>query len=66
MPGGDRTGPLGLGPGWGRGPCGRGLRRRLGRFMPGLTKEEEKEMLQRQVDALEEEKAELKKRMEQL
>ena len=29
MPLGDGTGPLGLGPGtgWGRGPCGRGLRR---------------------------------------
>lgn len=32
MPGGDRTGPRGLGPatGWGRGPCGRGFRRARG------------------------------------
>lgn len=29
MPQGDRTGPMGMGPatGWGRGPCGTGMRR---------------------------------------
>lgn len=33
MPGGDGTGPLGLGPGsgWGRGFCARGFSRGLGR-----------------------------------
>ena len=34
MPGFDATGPQGMGPGmgWGRGPCGAGLRRGAGRI----------------------------------
>ncbi len=37
MPGGDGTGPQGLGPGtgWGLGPCGAGMRRGLGRGFRG-------------------------------
>lgn len=33
MPGGDRTGPRGLGPatGWGFGPCGSGMKKGFGR-----------------------------------
>ena len=67
MPGGDGTGPLGMGPmsGWGRGFCRPFIGRR--RFLPGAgyrgwmpfggympSAESEKRMLKQQVDMLKE------------
>ena len=67
MPGFDGTGPRGFGPGTGRGlgPCGRGYRWGFGRgYRWGyparpLTKEEQKKILQEEIDYL-------KKQLEEL
>lgn len=78
MPGRDGTGPLGLGPatGWGRGPCGRGLRR--GAWGAGYgrgygrgwnyptTKENELNSLKREKELMENELENIRKRMEEL
>ncbi len=78
MPGLDKTGPNGEGPltGRGLGPCGRGLAfrrgfgRRIGfrRFRPALeiTDKEEKEILQEELKAMENEKKEIEKRLKEL
>lgn len=75
MPGGDGTGPMGLGPRTGRGlgPCGRGLgfRRGLGRgswsrLPTAITKEEEKHSLEAQLKALEAEKERIQGRLNEL
>ena len=77
MPRFDGTGPLGLGPGagWGLGPCGagmawrRGFGRGLGRFWrfgSQITKKEEKEVLEDEVVALEEELKAIKARLSEL
>lgn len=74
MPGGDRTGPMGYGPatGWGRGPCGKGFRRgRWNWFSPwpsrdSFSRDEEKDMLQKEIEGLEKEKNEMKRRLERL
>ena len=65
MPGGDRTGPQGLGPGtgWGRGPCGTGMRRCFGYRRAGfraagfdseikLSKEQEAKILKQRKQKL--------------
>lgn len=64
MPYQDGTGPLGQGSatGWGRGPCGRGMTRKnggrfgLGRLKPfrpdNLTKKEEIELLNQEMDSI--------------
>lgn len=73
MPGGDRTGPRGYGPatGWGRGPCGRGFRRIWSRFGPwssrnDIPRDEERNILKSEMEALEEEKREIKRRLDKL
>ena len=73
MPNMDGTGPrgMGAGTGWGRGPCGAGMRRGFGqgmgfgrRFCAGwgmgqrpvnLSKEEEKKILKAEKESLEQE-----------
>ena len=82
MPGGDGTGPRGLGPGTGRGygPCGAGGRFGRGRgfgrgFGPGrgfgvyqrpLTQEEEKSFLVEEATGLESDLKEIKQRLKNL
>lgn len=74
MPGYDRTGPWGRGPltGRGLGPCRRGLgwRRGFGRDygfrVRPLTKEEEKEILKAEKEALEQDIADIKEKLEEL
>ena len=73
MPGQDRTGPMGQGPltGRGLGPCGGGFRCGVGRgfkrmqFMQPrvITESEEKEMLNRELKVIEEEKKEIEQRL---
>ncbi len=75
MPNMDRTGPMGMGPatGWGRGPCGGGMRRGMGRrFCAGwgmgsrpvdLSKEEEKKILKAEKESLEQELELVKKEL---
>ncbi|HHE64612.1 MAG TPA: hypothetical protein ENL09_01150 [Bacteroidetes bacterium] len=79
MPFGDRTGPLGLGPmtGRGLGICGRlrgygrgyGFRRGFG-FRAGypqvLSKEEEKRLLEEELRLVNQEKAEIERRLNEL
>jgi len=76
MPRYDRTGPIGAGPGTGRGfgPCGfgrrRGADRGLGRYFPCWdwpeTKEDQKNALEDYQKALEEELEDVKKEAEEL
>ncbi len=78
MPNIDRTGPLGYGPRTGRclGPCGRGLRRGFGRntgygrgysfVSAGFSKEEEKRILEQELEELELEKKEIETRINKL
>ena len=78
MPRFDGTGPLGYGPGTGRGlgPCGagmgwrRGAGRGYGRFWGygpwRITQKEETEMLKDEAEALKEELEEVKKRLAEL
>ena len=79
MPQGDRTGPLGEGPltGRGFGPCGRGLRRGLGRgyrrfgfraagFEPELSKEQEAKILEAEKAEMEAEIETIKKKLSEL
>lgn len=74
MPGYDRTGPLGMGQMTGRGfgPCGRGLGMRRGfgrgygfRARP-LTKTEEKQLLQEELELAKEEQKEIEDRLKEL
>lgn len=70
MPGMDRTGPNGSGPatGWGRGPCrrgfGRGFALRRSSYEP--TKQEEKKILEGELQEIEVEKKEILKRLKEL
>ncbi len=70
MPGQDRTGPMGAGAlsGRGLGPCGRGagfgFRRGFGRRT--VTPTEEKEILQDELKAIEQEKTEIEKRLKEI
>ncbi|MFA5349192.1 MAG: DUF5320 domain-containing protein [Candidatus Paceibacterota bacterium] len=72
MPRFDGTGPMGTGPATGRGmgPCaGRlGLGRRFCRFWAfgAVTEKEEKDLLERDVEALEDELKAAKTRLEEL
>lgn len=69
MPGLDRTGPRGLGPltGRGLGPCGRGLRRRYAYTeTKELTKDEQKKILEAELEDLEEEKKQIEKKLKEL
>lgn len=81
MPNRDGTGPLGQGPltGRGLGPCGRGLRRGFGRgfgrglgwrcwgtFPVTLSKEDEKKILEAELEEIEAEKQEIEKRLKEL
>ena len=78
MPRFDKTGPWGMGAGmgWGMGPCSgaMGWRRGLGHFWRkwganfnwAVTEKEEKEMLQDELKALEEEMADVKERLDEL
>lgn len=81
MPNRDSTGPQGLGPmtGRGMGPCGNGIARGCGRGLgrgfgrgPGfqgrvvLSKDEEKKILQANLETIESEKESIKKRLEEL
>jgi len=78
MPGGDGTGPLGYGPltGRGLGPCGLGMRRGFGRGFGyrywanvapiTLTKEEQKKILEAELEELEREKQEVEKKLKEL
>lgn len=82
MPGFNGTGPLGLGPGTGRGlgPCGAGMgwRRGYGRwwargfgrgfwgYQPRISEKEEKEMLEDKVVGLEEELKAVKERLSEI
>ena len=79
MPGQDGSGPRGEGSltGRGLGPCGRGLARRRG-FGRGLglgtgrayprviTEKQEKEILEGELKAVEEDKKEIEKRLKEL
>jgi len=80
MPGGDGTGPRGLGAGigWGFGPCGAGMRRGFGRGMgfgrgygwrrltanPITEPTKEKEMLENQIILLESEQKQISQDIE--
>ena len=70
MPNRDRTGPLGMGPltGRGFGPCNCGMRRGLRRINRNriITKEEEKKILESELEDIESEKKEIQKRMKEL
>jgi len=71
MPGFDRTGPWGMGPGtgWGLGPCGLGLgwQRGSGRgFRRAWTNQDEKVALEEERKILEEELKEIKKEIDSL
>ncbi len=74
MPGGDGTGPAGLGAGigWGRGPCGAGLRRgrayrRSGRgFGQVFVQPDEKTYLEQRLQSLELEEKDLQQEKDQL
>jgi len=74
MPGQDRTGPMGAGPltGRGLGPCGRGsgfgFRRGFGMGFGRrtITSTEEKEILQDELKAMEQEKTEIEKRLKEI
>lgn len=77
MPNRDTTGPQGLGPmtGRGMGPCGNGISRGCARgFGRGLrfsrkvvlSKEEEKKILQANLEEIESEKESIKKRLEEI
>ena len=77
MPRYDGTGPLGFGPGtgWGMGPCGLGMDWRRGfgrgfgrfwRFGSQITKKEEKEMLEEEINDLEDELKAVKERLSEL
>ena len=79
MPGQDRTGPSGQGPmtGWGLGLCGQGLRQGFGRGLGRgfgfgfrnqvqpveLSGEQEKKILEAELDEIEAEKTEINKRL---
>ena len=67
MPRFDGTGPMGRGPltGRGMGPCGGGMRCGLG-YRRTYTKAEEKEILQEDSKALEEELKAIKARLAEL
>lgn len=73
MPGFDGTGPRGMGPmtGRGMGPCGggygygRGVR--YGASYPSrITKKEEREILENELDAIQEEMNDVKSRLDEL
>jgi len=82
MPGMDRTGPMGYGPrtGRGKGYCGRGLRRGFGAGLlrgrgygrgygfvsAGFSKDEEKKILEQELEELELEKKEIETRIREL
>jgi len=79
MPGQDKTGPMSQGPltGRGMGLCGNGLRRGLGRGMGcrrgfgfarpvALTKEEEKKILESELNEIEAEKQAIEKQLKEL
>ena len=78
MPRFDGTGPLGYGPGTGRGigPCGAGMGWRRGRsfgrrwgygsYQPRITKKEEVEMLSDEAEFLEDELKAIKERLTEL
>jgi len=77
MPGQDRTGPEGYGPMTGRGfgPCGCGMRRGLGRGYGrgfgfrrqiSLTKDEEKKILEAELEEIEMEKQGIDKRLKEI
>ena len=73
MPNRDTTGPQGLGPmtGRGMGPCGNGISRGCARGLGFsrkvvLSKEEEKKILQANLEEIESEKESIKKRLEEI
>jgi hypothetical protein len=78
MPGGDGTGPQGLGPGtgWGLGPCGRGFRRGLGYRRMGfravgfdnleLSKEQETKILEAEKAEIEAELESIKNKLAEI
>ena len=71
MPYQDGTGPLGLGrlTGRGLGPCGRGFRRGFGRRFRepiNLSKEEEKKILEAELNEIELEKKEIEKKLKEI
>lgn len=77
MPGQDGTGPMGQGPMTGRGfgPCGRGMRRRMGWRCFGaypyanpvvLTEAEEKKILEAELKEIEAEKQDIEKKLKEL
>ena len=73
MPRFNEMGPLGFGPGTGRGmgPCGAGMgwQRGFGRFWrfgSQITKKEEKEMLEEEAKTLEEDLKAIKERLAEL
>ncbi len=73
MPRFNGAGPLGFGPGTGRGmgPCGAGMgwQRGFGRFWrfgSQITKKEEKEMLEEEAKVLEEDLKAIKERLAEL
>lgn len=77
MPYGDGTGPAGMGPGtgWGRGPCGGGMRRRFRRGWGRgwrisepveLTKEEQEKILKAELEEIGLEKKEIEKKLKEM
>ena len=76
MPNRDRTGPSRFGPltGRGLGPCGGGYRRGFGRRLGfrrylepvALTKEEQKKILEEELQHIETEKKEIEKRLTEI
>ncbi|MBS3089162.1 DUF5320 domain-containing protein [Candidatus Pacearchaeota archaeon] len=69
MPRQDRTGPQGFGPltGRGLGLCGCGMRRGFGfRRAVALTKEEEKKILEVELEEVNLEKQEIEKRLKEI
>lgn len=74
MPNTDRTGPQGLGPmtGRGLGPCGNGMRRGCGRGFGfraraplTLTKDQEKKILEAELQEINLEKQEIERRLKE-
>jgi len=75
MPGFDKRGPMGQGPGTGRGlgPCGLGFRRGSGRGFGrrysesvNLTKEEQKKILEAELKEIELERQEIEKKLKEM
>ncbi len=70
MPNMDRTGPNGLGPltGRGLGPCGRGrgFRQGFGRRARTLTKSEEKDILEQELEQAQQDIKDIQERLKEL